>query len=244
MTDQRSGRLSIIPAEAVFDDRLSRPELRVLCALGTFADREGRCWPATTTLAQKLGSTTRQIRRSLRRLEEFGHVQTKRRPGQRSFYTIALQGSDPGHPGSGVGPDPGHGSSGDPGHGSSGVESNPGHPGSGGEDTQVPGTPDTQVPPNDPSNDPLNDDAARYAFEGQVIRLNGKDLETWRQRYHGIPDLEAELAGLDSWYAGTDTKKGKGWFHRAQRSLNEKHQERLAARQGSGGDDYDSDVIH
>ena len=94
-----------------------------------------------------------------------------------------------------------------------------------------PGTPEAHPPPNDSINDTLNVDAARYAFEGEVIRLNKGHLETWRKRYHAIPDLEAELAGLDSWYVGTDAKKGKGWFHRAQRSLNEKHQERLAAKQ-------------
>ncbi len=87
------------------------------------------------------------------------------------------------------------------------------------------------VTQNDTKNDTKNDDAAQYAFAGEVIRLDKGHLETWRQRYHAIPDLEAELAGLDSWYVGTDAKKGKGWFHRAQRSLNEKHQERLAAKQ-------------
>ena len=92
-------------------------------------------------------------------------------------------------------------------------------------------------------NDTLDDDATRYAFEGEVIRLNKEHLETWRLRYHAIPDLEAELAGLDSWYVGTDTKKGKGWFHRAQRSLNEKHQERLSAKQAQANTD-NGDTIH
>ena len=114
----------------------------------------------------------------------------------------------------------------------------------GGAERHLPGTPERELPPNDSINDTLNDDAARYAFAGEVIRLNKEHLETWRRRYHAIPDLEAELAGLDSWYVGTDAKKGKGWFHRAQRSLNEKHQERLAAKQAQATTDYDSDVIY
>ncbi len=236
MPKQRSGRLAIIPAAAVFDDRLTRTDLAVLCALGAFANREGRCWPATTTLANDLGISTRQIRRCLRTLEMSGYLRTEHKHGQRSSYSIIRDATNPGHPGSGVTQNPGHGGS--------GVGPDPGHPGSGGADTQVPGTPDTQVPPKDSTKDTMKEDAARYAFKGEVIRLNTEDLETWRKRYHAIPDLEAELAGLDSWYAGVDPKKGKSWFHRAQGSLNKKHQERLAAGQGPGGDDYDSDTIH
>ncbi len=227
--------LSVIPVEAVFDQRLGNADIRVLCALGAFADRGGKCWPATTTLAQKLGISDRRVRSCLRNLEACGHLCTEHRSGQRSVYLLVRTPVNPGTSASGVG---------DPGTSASGVDANPGTLPSGGAEHELPGTPEHELPPNDSSNDTLNDDAARYAFEGQVIRLNGKDLETWRQRYHGIPDLEAELAGLDSWYAGVDPKKGKSWFHRAQRSLNEKHQERLAARQGPDGGDYDSDVIH
>lgn len=196
--------LSVIPAEAVFDQRLGNADIRVLCVLGVFADRNGKCWPATTTLAQKLGVSDRRVRKCLRNLEASGHLCTEHRPGQRSVYLLVRKPADPGTSGSGVGPDPG---------------------------TSGSAPPEREVPPNDSINDPLNDDAARHAFAGEVIRLNKEHLESWRQRYHAIPDLEAELAGLDSWYVGTDAKKGKGWFHRAQRSLNEKHQERLATKQ-------------
>ena len=213
--------LSVIPVEAVFDRRLGNADIRVLCALGAFADRNGKCWPATTTLAEKLGVSDRRVRECLRNLEARGHLCTEHRPGQRSVYLLVRKAVDPGTSPSGV----------DPGTSASGVGPNPGTSGSGGAEREVPGTPEREVPPNDSINDTLNDDAARYAFAGEVIRLKKEHLETWRQRYHAIPDLEAELAGLDSWYVGTDAKKGKGWFHRAQRSLNEKHQERLAAKQ-------------
>ena len=213
--------LSVIPAEAVFDKRLGNADVRVLAALGAFADRSGKCWPATTTLAQKLGISDRQVRTGLRNLEACGHLCTEHRPGRRSVYLLVREPANPGTLPSGV----------NPGTSASGVGDNPGTLPSGGAEGELPGTPEGELPPNDTINDTLNDDAARYAFAGEVIRLNKEHLESWRQRYHAIPDLEAELAGLDSWYVGTDAKKGKGWFHRAQRSLNEKHQERLATKQ-------------
>ncbi len=149
MTKPHSGHLSIIPAAAVFDSRLCRTDLAVLCALGAYADRNGRCWPATTTLAKDIRVTTRQVRRCLRNLENCGFLHTEHRPGQRSVYVVARGGSDPGHPGSGV---PRTYSDTTPDTQVPGSGCNPGHPGSGGADTQVPGTPDTQVPPKGVTN--------------------------------------------------------------------------------------------
>ncbi len=150
MTKPRSsGRLSIIPAAAVFDSRLCRTDLAVLCALGAYANRSGRCWPATTTLATDIRVSTRQVRRCLRVLEDCGFIHTEHRAGQRSIYVVARGGSDPGHPGSGV---PRTYSDTTPDTQVPGLDVDPGHPGSGGADTQVPGTPDTQVPPKDTTN--------------------------------------------------------------------------------------------
>ncbi len=149
MTKLHSGNLSVIPAAAVFDARLCRTDLAVLCALGAYADRNGRCWPATTTLAEDIRVTTRQVRRCLRNLEDCGFIHTEHRAGQRSIYVVARGGSDPGHPGSGV---PRTYSDTTPDTQVPGLDVDPGHPGSGGADTQVPGTPDTQVPPKDTTN--------------------------------------------------------------------------------------------
>ena len=41
----RSGRFSIIPARAIDDPRLGKAALLVLCALGTYSDRDG--WNAS-----------------------------------------------------------------------------------------------------------------------------------------------------------------------------------------------------
>ncbi len=130
MTKQRSNRLVIIPASAVFDERLCRTDLAVLCALGAYANRKGRCWPATTTLASDLQISTSMFRRCRRNLETCGYINTEHQAGQRSVYSIIREATDPGHIGSGVEPDPGH-------------------IGSGGAEIGVPGTPGTQVPPKD-----------------------------------------------------------------------------------------------
>src|SRR5262249_2503078 len=61
-----------------------------------------------------------------------------------------------------------------------------------------------------------------YAFVGKVIRLTTVDHETWRKRYHAIPDLDAELQSLDDFYARNNV--GKEWFHRCSTALGKKHQ--------------------
>ena len=142
--------LSVIPVEAVFDQRLGNADIRVLCALGAFADRNGKCWPATTTLAEKLCVSDRRVRKFLRNLEACGHLCTEHRPGQRSIYLLVRKPSNPGTSPSGV----------DPGTSPSGVGPDPGTSGSGGAEREVPGTPEREVPPNDSINDTLNDDAA------------------------------------------------------------------------------------
>ncbi len=220
-----SKRLCIIPAGAVFDKQLCRSDLAVLCALGVFANRDRRCWPSTTTLATVLGISDRQIRRCLSKLEICGHIFIQHRPGRSSIYTINLEQADPGHRGSGVTPDTGV----------PGSAPNPGHPGSGTPDTQVPVPRTPRFRHKDSKKDTKKDDGdssategAKYVFAGKVIRLIGKDFTEWSKRYHAIPDISAELKSLDAWYVHQDPQHGKGWFHRAQRSLNDKHQRLLA----------------
>lgn len=68
-----------------------------------------------------------------------------------------------------------------------------------------------------------------YAFSGSVIRLNQTDFDRWRQTYHAIPDIKAELVSLDAWLTGQSETKRKAWFHSVPGSLNRKHQEILKA---------------
>ena len=90
MTKPHSGRLSIIPAAAVFDHRLSHADVRVLAALGAHADKQGRCWPAVPTLAQKIGLSERHVHRCLQALSKCGVVEIEKRPGRSSIYRIPM----------------------------------------------------------------------------------------------------------------------------------------------------------
>lgn len=70
-------------------------------------------------------------------------------------------------------------------------------------------------------------DGPSYAFFGKTIKLNAGDLERWRNRYHAIPDMGAELGALDDWLQGQTEAKRKGWFQIVSGALNRKHQECL-----------------
>ncbi len=66
---RRSGDLAIVPAAAVFDLRLIHADIRVLTALSAYADKQGRCWPSTPTIASRTGMSERHVRTCLRNLE-------------------------------------------------------------------------------------------------------------------------------------------------------------------------------
>ncbi len=210
MTKQTSGSLSIIPAAAVFDKGLGNADLRVLNALGAFADRSGRCWPATTTLAQKLGVSARRVRTCLRTLEAHRYIYTEHRPGQRSIYTLDRAPLNPGTLPSGVEPDPGTSAS-------------------GGAEHELPGTPEHEVPPNGVTNGTNNN----YAFAGKIIRLTQADFDKWTEAYPRI-DLRAELQALDDWYdnnlTGGDRNK---WFARCSQALAKKNRRVQAEATGA-----------
>ena len=76
------------------------------------------------------------------------------------------------------------------------------------------------------------------AFQGRAIRLTVSDFENWRTIYHGIPDLRAELVGLDAWWNEQrpvgDPKRGK-WFNAIAGALNKKHQKAIADKKAGRG---------
>ncbi|HEV7286184.1 MAG TPA: hypothetical protein VGN75_15120 [Kaistia sp.] len=72
---------------------------------------------------------------------------------------------------------------------------------------------------------------SKYAFEGRVIRLTEADFTGWKSAYSAIPDLRAELKGLDDWLTEQDDGKRKRWFQVVSGSLSRKHQEWLKKRQ-------------
>lgn len=67
-----------------------------------------------------------------------------------------------------------------------------------------------------------------YRFTGKVIRLAQADYDSWKQAYHAIPDLEAELFRIDQ--ALHSQGKREGWFIAASNMLNAKHQKLLAEK--------------
>lgn len=67
--------------------------------------------------------------------------------------------------------------------------------------------------------------ASRYAFEGNVVRLNQKDFDSWKALFTNI-DLVAELTRLDLEFTH---EKPKNWFSTASAKLN--YQNKNALRQ-------------
>jgi hypothetical protein len=74
---QHSGRFSIIPARAIDDPRLGKAALLVLCALGTYSDRDGWSWPSISTLANRIRVSRRHISNGLRQLEQLNYIEIK-----------------------------------------------------------------------------------------------------------------------------------------------------------------------
>ncbi len=215
---RRSGDLAIVPAAAVFDLRLIHADIRVLAALCAYADKQGRCWPSTPTIASRTGISERHVRTCLRNLERFEYIKTERRPGLSSMYRI-----------------PRNWAAGVPRNLTAGVEPNPG--------TGVPeprnptaGDPGTGVPPNVIKNDIKND----YAFSGVVLHLTWQNFSAWQEAYKAIPDLRAALQQRDDWLAKLpeSDRRRKDWFVPTSNWLaNQNKQARVEPA-------YDPDVIH
>lgn len=79
---------------------------------------------------------------------------------------------------------------------------------------------------DDPIPDNVQGMAGRYAFEGNVVRLNHKDFEAWRLLYPSI-DLNYELQKLDIEFTHD---KPKNWFITASQKLS--YQNKQAIKRG------------
>jgi hypothetical protein len=85
--------LSIIPAAAVADARLSDVHLRVLCAMGTHTNRlGGNVWASVATLAKESNLSERTVQRSLAALIEAGYIRKTERTGRTNLYDVLLDG--------------------------------------------------------------------------------------------------------------------------------------------------------
>lgn len=58
-----------------------------------------------------------------------------------------------------------------------------------------------------------------YAFGGEIIKLNERDFNSWRERFNKF-DLVAELESLDRWCM---KNKPKNWFITVERILDKKN---------------------
>jgi biotin operon repressor len=74
---QGSGRFAITSARAVEDHRLGDAACRLLACLGTYSDRDGWCWPSTTTLAARLGVTRQAVQQRIQQLRQCGYIEVQ-----------------------------------------------------------------------------------------------------------------------------------------------------------------------
>jgi DNA-binding MarR family transcriptional regulator len=85
--------LSIIPAAAVADARLSDVHVRVLAAIGTHTNRlGGNVWASVATLAKESNLSERTVQRSLAALIETGYIRKTERTGRTNLYDVLLDG--------------------------------------------------------------------------------------------------------------------------------------------------------
>jgi hypothetical protein len=72
---RQSGGLSILQSAAIDDIRMGASDLRILVALGTYADAEGWCWPKQKAIADRLGVKRQAVSKSLLHLAEYGYIE-------------------------------------------------------------------------------------------------------------------------------------------------------------------------
>jgi hypothetical protein len=85
----------IVPKDLI--GNVSPSALAVWCALHSFADRAGACWPSQSTLAERCGLSDRQIRRCLKELEATGRLTRVKTRGGSDRFCLKLTNTDPGH---------------------------------------------------------------------------------------------------------------------------------------------------
>jgi len=85
--------LSIIPAAAVADSRLTDVHVRVLCAIGTHTNRlGGNVWASVATLAKESSMSERTVQRAIAALVEAGYIRKTERMGRTNLYDVVLDG--------------------------------------------------------------------------------------------------------------------------------------------------------
>lgn len=70
----------------------------------------------------------------------------------------------------------------------------------------------------------ITNDNKCYTFKGEIIKLNQKDFDNWKNKFKHIQDLTFELEQLDL-YLLRNPEKAKGWFFYVQQLLLKKNKE-------------------
>ena len=68
-----------------------------------------------------------------------------------------------------------------------------------------------------------------FAFVGHIVRLTWRDFERWKESYHAVPDIIAELRAADAYYSENPPKDGK-WFYPVSSWLKRTHDRVLEER--------------
>jgi hypothetical protein len=72
-------RVSITPADAWSDQRLTPLQCRLLGLIGSYLGKDHKAWPSQNTLAGQLGVTRKAVNDGVKALREYGYVQVQKR---------------------------------------------------------------------------------------------------------------------------------------------------------------------
>ena len=77
------------------------------------------------------------------------------------------------------------------------------------------------TPSNNEDNIKNNKNNNKYIYDGKIIKLVERDFNAWQKNYKHIPDLLAELQGLDDFYFSKGITKD--WYMRCSAALASKN---------------------
>lgn len=94
------GRYTLTPSAAVFDDRLTHIQYRVLAALGSYTGKDRTAWPRQGEIAKRMGIDRKSVNRACKKLHDLGYVVMRpqyREDGSRgaNHYFVLLDGGVP-----------------------------------------------------------------------------------------------------------------------------------------------------
>ncbi|MFZ4252036.1 helix-turn-helix domain-containing protein [Enterobacter ludwigii] len=179
----------------------------VLLKLADNASDMGECWPSYQHIADQCEISKRSVMNHIDALCDAGLVRKEYRPGPKgnssNVYHLNLHGAGDSLGGSAANSPGGAGDS------------------LGGSAGAAPRTSHSFEPINEPiqqvANAPceVHDVSSKYAFAGNVIRLNHEHFQKWKALYRNI-DLVYELNRLDIEFTA---EKPKNWFITASQKL-------------------------